>query len=377
MIGGADNVGMTDDDGQVLLSGFGAVVCDLDGVVYRGGEAISGAVEALNDVRRSGVRIAFATNNASRPPGVVVDQLRSLGVDLDDRDVVTSAQAGARAMLCRTGPGASILAIGGPGVQAALTEVGLVGVSAAEARAGAGVSGVLQGFGTAVVWTDLAEASYAIQGGAVWVATNSDTTLPTERGTAPGNGTLIGAVRQTVDVDPVVVGKPESPLYQLAADLLRCDLNQTLAVGDRLTTDIAGAHAAGMPSLLVLTGVHGPSDAAAAPPAMRPDFVASTLAALCLPYAAPTYTRPGTWTCGKAVVQLVEGASSPGGGAPAAAPAGGSSVARALPSLVLNQPGSEDEQLRAALALLWRAVDDGSVSPAESRRVMSAFATQC
>lgn len=338
-----------------LLGAFDAVVCDLDGVVYRGVDAIPGAVEALNAVRRSGGRVAYATNNASRPPSAVAGHLRSMGLELEDADVVTSAQAGARAMLDRVGEGALVLAVGGVGVQTALAETGLTAIRASDLPRGVQVVGVLQGFGSDVAWSDLAEAAYAIQAGALWIATNADSTLPTERGTAPGNGSLIGAVRRAVDVDPVVVGKPEPPLYRLADDLLGAEPGRTLAIGDRLNTDIAGAQAAGMPSLLVLTGVDGPGDLAAAPPCMRPNFIATSLAALHQPYAAPCRKSRGRSVCGSAVVELVQSSSSQ------------------HVELELVRAGAPDEQLRAALALLWQAVDDERLSTQQSTRAVSDF----
>ena len=145
---------------------------------------------------------------------------------------------------------------------------------------GAVVAGVLQGYGPTVGWADLAEAAYAVQAGAVWVATNVDATLPTARGLAPGNGTLVEAVRQATGVEPLVVGKPHTPLYDLSAQVLGVGPEQTLAIGDRLDTDIAGANAAGMPSLLVLTGVHGVREAARATAAERPRYLATDLRAV-------------------------------------------------------------------------------------------------
>ena len=117
--------------------------------------------------------------------------------------------------------------------------------------------GVLQGWGWEVSLRDLAAACGAIADGAVWVATNTDLTLPVEGGFIPGNGTLVGAVATASGTEPIVVGKPHAPLYEHAAEVLGIPAARALAIGDRLDTDIAGAAAAGMDSVWVLTGVHG------------------------------------------------------------------------------------------------------------------------
>ena len=180
-----------------------------------------------------------------------------------------------------------------------------------------------------VAWADLAEAAYAVQAGAVWVATNVDATLPTARGLAPGNGTLVEAVRQATGVEPLVVGKPHTPLYDLSAQVLGVGPEQTLAIGDRLDTDIAGANAAGMPSLLVLTGVHGVREAARATAAERPRYLAMDLRALAEPYAEAVRSGEG-WSCGGARAEVgVDGTVHLAGG------------------------GSPDERLRCAVAALW------------------------
>jgi len=226
------------------------VVCDLDGVVYRGSHAIPHAVPAL---RAAGevARVVYATNNASRTPAEVAGHLTRLGLDASAADVRTSAQAGAAELARRLPAGARVLAVGGPGVADALRSVGLTATTDGE------VAGVLQGWGAQVRVADLAAAAIAVQRGAVWVATNRDLTLPTEAGIVPGNGTLVAAVATATGRDPIVVGKPHPPLYLEVAEHLGLEPPRLLAVGDRLDTDILGAQAAGMDSAWVLTGVDG------------------------------------------------------------------------------------------------------------------------
>jgi hypothetical protein len=137
---------------------------------------------------------------------------------------------------------------------------------------------VVQGHNPETGWTDLAEAALAIRSGAMWIATNVDKTLPTERGLLPGNGSMVTALRAATDAEPQVAGKPAPTLMEDA--LSRGDFATPLVVGDRLDTDIAGAIAAGIPSMMVLTGVNSAYDAVHAVPAQRPDFIAEDLRAL-------------------------------------------------------------------------------------------------
>lgn len=330
--------------GAALVDGYRAVVCDLDGVVYRGPEAVEHAVAALFELT---VPVVYATNNASRPPGEVAAHLTELGLRVTGREVVTSSQAGAVELAARLPAGTLILAVGGAGVGEALRHQGFRVVLPAQVNDvdETEVSGVLQGYGTGVTATDLAEAAYAVAAGALWVATNTDRTLPTHRGTAPGNGTLVAAVQAATGVDPVVVGKPHAPLYRLCAERLGVRPGQMLAVGDRLDTDIAGAVAAGMDSALVLTGVDSVTSLASAPPALRPTYVVPDLRGLSQEYAAAE-TDFSWWTCGEDRRRIVEGTWD---------------VAR---------KGSDLEAARAGLAALHEALDHGELDlPAVARLV--------
>ncbi|MBM6546579.1 HAD-IIA family hydrolase [Janibacter sp. YIM B02568] len=329
---------------QRLIDRYRGLVCDLDGVVYRGALAVSHAVEVLEALEQP---VVYATNNASRTPADVVEHLRSLGLSVSGEDVATSSTAAAT-VLARTLPaGTAVLAVGGEGVRVALAAVGLAPVAPGEFREGRPVRAVVQGYGPEVTAADLGEAAYAVQGGARWVATNVDATLPTDRGQAPGNGSLVGAVRNAVDVDPEVMGKPHPPMYVIAAEHLGLAPAEVLAVGDRLETDIAGAVAAGTGGALVLTGVHDWVDAAAAPRARRPDHVIADLRGLLEPY--PDHRDDGGWS--------VRGA--------AAARVGDEGV---------EIRGDGQDVLRAALDALWAAADEGGVDPAWCRGEIARLA---
>lgn len=257
-----------------LLDVHDALLLDLDGVVYVGADPVPHAVEALLAAGEAGVTTAYVTNNASRPPDVVAEHLNSFGLPVQPHDVVTSAQAGAREVASRVPVGSRVLVVGGPGVAEAVLARGLVPVRSADDAPAA----VLMGYGPDVAWTDLAEAAYAVGAGAVFVASNTDLSIPTARGIAPGNGTLVGAVVSATGREPVVAGKPYAPLMDESVE--RIGARRPLIVGDRLDTDIEAGHRTGIPSLLVLTGVTDVDTLLAAPADQRPTYLAADLRGL-------------------------------------------------------------------------------------------------
>ena len=262
------------DDPGVLIENYDALLLDLDGVVYVGSAAVPHAVESIRAARARGVLTAYVTNNASRPPAVVGEHLRVLGLEVADHDVVTSAQAGAREVASRVPPGSKVLAVGGPGVPEALRARGLEPVHLATD----GPVAVLMGYGPDVSWRELAEASYAVAEGALFVATNTDMSIPTSRGIAPGNGALVAAVTSATGREPIVAGKPHAPLIEESIE--RVGARRPLMVGDRLDTDIEAGHVSAIASLLVLTGVTGVEELLAAPRHRRPTYVAADLRGL-------------------------------------------------------------------------------------------------
>ncbi|TXH11542.1 MAG: HAD-IIA family hydrolase [Gammaproteobacteria bacterium] len=256
--------------GVLVVNGYDTLFVDLDGVVYRGRNAVPHAVDVLSTF---GGRVLFVTNNASRTPKTVAAQLNGYGLSVTAADVVTSAQAAAAHLVTLVPPGARILVTGGDGLVEAVTEQGLrVVTSADEADA------VVQGYSPKLAWKDLAEASYALARGIPWVASNTDMSVPTARGIAPGNGTLVAAVASATGRVPIVTGKPHAPIMELARS--RAHSDRPLVIGDRLDTDIAAANAAGMESLLVLTGVNQWPDLLEIPAADLPTKVAPDLRVL-------------------------------------------------------------------------------------------------
>ena len=324
-----------------LCDAYDLGMLDLDGVVYVGQAAVPGAVEAAASARKAGMRLAFLTNNASRTAAEVAAHLREIDVEADDADVVTAAQAVAHLVADAVPAGSAVLLVGGEGLRIPLEERGLRCVSALDD----GPVAVVQGFHPDVGWRSLAEASYAIESGLPWFASNTDLTIPTGRGIAPGNGSLVQAVRHATGATPTVAGKPERALFD--ETLERMAAERPLMVGDRLDTDIDGAIGAGIDSLAVLSGVNSLSDVAALPIGRRPTFVGLDLSALVV--AHPDVIIDGTSaSCGAATATL-----------------DGESV-----GLSRGEPGSLDA-LRAVVALAWSAADrsggnvgvDGTLGP--------------
>ncbi|ALE91735.1 haloacid dehalogenase [Arthrobacter alpinus] len=277
--------------GETLLSGFDAVLADLDGVVYAGPQAIPGAVEALQGLAEVNVKLAYVTNNASRTPAHVAAHLRDLGAPAEDDQVVSSAQAGAALLAQKFPRGSRVLVVGSSALVQEVEEVGMMVVESATDNPDV----VIQGFDPKLGWADLSEAAFAINGGAAWIATNTDMTIPRDRGIAPGNGTLVAAVRAAVGHDPLVAGKPQAPLFLTAAQ--RLGAQSPVVVGDRLDTDIVGGNNAGMATILVLTGVDSAAAALRAKTAERPRFIIETLKDLYQPYPEIT-SEDGVFNCG-------------------------------------------------------------------------------
>jgi glycerol-1-phosphatase len=264
------------------LDGVDLILADLDGVIYTGRHAIAHAVESINAAAES-IRVGYITNNASRTPASVAEHLTGLGLHVQPDDVVTSPQAAIKLLAGLVPAGSTILVVGGAGLLEVVKAAGFVTTESADDKPAA----VIQGFSPEVGWKQLAEASYALArdsdgSGIPWVATNTDWTIPQERGIAPGNGTLVSAVHTAVGILPVVAGKPEKPIFDEA--ITRFGAKKPVMIGDRLDTDIEGANRAGIPSIMVLTGIDGARQVIAAVPEQRPHFLLDDLRGLTEPY---------------------------------------------------------------------------------------------
>ncbi len=314
---------------QALVDKYDALLLDLDGTVFAGHQALPNAVDTLD---RLDIPRFFVTNNASRRPAEVAAHLRDLGFDATDDLVVTSAQSGARLLSEHLPPGSRALVIGTDGLAQEVREVGIGVTRSADDRPAA----VIQGHSTETGWAQLSEAALAIRAGALWVATNVDATLPSERGLLVGNGSMVAALRNATGKEPLVAGKPAAPL--MADAIARAAANSPLVVGDRLDTDIEGAHAVGIESALVLTGVSTVTDLLAAPPEQRPTYVIDDLAGVFDDIDAVRVADQPGWT-------VIVDAST----------------------VTVSGSGDEIGLVPALAAATWAAVDTGTADPEELR----------
>lgn len=247
-------------------SAIHGLIVDMDGVLYRGGTALPGMVEFISLLRAHQLPFIIVTNNATSSPDAVVRKLAEMGASISPQEVLNSAQATAHWLTGQLPPGAAIYVIGEEGLRSALTEAGFRLVPGApEARA------VVVGMDRKVTWETMAEAALAIEAGAMFVGTNPDPSFPIERGLVPGNGAILAALQATTDVEPKIIGKPETPLFHQAAERIGVHAARIMVLGDRLSTDILGGQRAGMQTGLLLTGVTDREKLEAS--AIRPDRV--------------------------------------------------------------------------------------------------------
>ena len=281
-----------------LVDGYDSLLLDLDGVVYLGSQAVSHAIESINAAQRQGLKIGYVTNNASRKPETIASQLADFGLMVQPDEVVGSARAAVKMLSERISMGAKVLVVGGEGLTSEVEAVGFEVVYTASDQP----SAVIQGFSPEVGWKHLAEAAYAIQGGAIWIATNQDWTIPREGGIAPGNGTLVSAVHTAVGILPDFAGKPSRPIFESAISQL--NISRPLMIGDRLDTDIRGGVAFGIDTACVLTGVASRKDLIGARAEDRPTYILEDLRQLFEPYPQVKATKRGV-KLGKTEVELI------------------------------------------------------------------------
>ena len=279
------------------------------------------------------MRVAYVTNNASRPPSLVAERLTGLGIPAEPHEVVTSAQAAARVLTEQVPAGAVVLVVG---TAALADEVRRVGFEPVRALADAGdtpVAAVVQGLSPETCQRDLADAAVALRTGAVWVAANTDLTLPSVRGPLPGNGAFVAVLQMITRLEPLVAGKPDPALHQESVE--RVAARKPLVVGDRLDTDVLGAVRGGADSLLVMTGVTDREALLAAPAGSRPTYLSSDLRGLAEPHPQVEVDQDRS-RCRNAVATCQDGR-------------------------VLVE-GAGDDALRAEAALTWALTDSGRLT---------------
>jgi HAD superfamily hydrolase (TIGR01450 family) len=265
---------VNEDPGRRALEGIDGLVCDLDGVVYRGNRAIAGAREALAGLRAAGLPVIFCTNNSRSTVAQYVAKLASMGVDADEGSVLTSAVVTAQVLKQRGFSGTRAIVLGGPGLREELAGIGAV-IDDDPDHGAADLVAV--GLDLDFDYAAMRRASRAVRYGAAFVATNDDVTLPTSDGLWPGAGAILASIEVASGRRAEVMGKPHRAMMEAAWERLDGAANVAV-VGDRPETDLEGAAAMGWRTILVLSGVTAPEEADAVTP--RPDVVLGSLAEL-------------------------------------------------------------------------------------------------
>ena len=248
------------------FTNISALIIDMDGVLWHGDQPMPGLRDFFQTLRDQQIPFILATNNARSTQDQYVIKLAQMGVEVSPNEILTSSMATALYLAENFNPATTrIFVIGEEGARQPLTERGftltdLYELNDDKTNPNMGADIVVCGMDQKLSWDKLATATLNIRAGAKFVGTNADTTLPTERGLTHGNGAILAALEAATGVTPIIIGKPEPIIYQQALALLGVDPDHTIAIGDRLETDILGAVRTGIRSLMVLTGVSTEED---------------------------------------------------------------------------------------------------------------------
>lgn len=254
-----------------LLQPIRALILDMDGVLWRGGQPIGDLPATFELIRSAGLKVILATNNSTQSAPQFIERMQGHGVTLEPWQVINSSMAVASMLHKRFPQGGALYIIGESGLISALKEQGFY-------HSAEGAQAVVAGMDRQITYEKLKIATLLIRAGLPFYGSNPDRTYPTPEGLIPGAGTVLAAIAAATDVEPVIAGKPSPYLYQLAFDRLALPKEHVLAVGDRLETDIIGGFNAGCPTAVVLSGVSTPQQIAAFHP--QPDLIAEDLHSL-------------------------------------------------------------------------------------------------
>ena len=254
-------------------------VFDLDGVIWRGDSAIEGAAACVAALQKRGCRAMFASNNSTRAPQFFSEKLAKMNIHAAPADIVTSTTVTVAHLRGRFADGGRVFVVGEAGLRAQLESVGFEVVPETESE-DASVIAVVAGLAREFTYADLARAQHYILAGATFIATNRDATFPVENGVLPGAGAVIAAIETASGQVPLTMGKPEPEMLKQIVRASGLAPDQVAMVGDRLDTDIACAHRAGIGSVWVATGVVTRETAEAATGEEKPDVLLDDLAEL-------------------------------------------------------------------------------------------------
>jgi 4-nitrophenyl phosphatase len=248
------------------------LILDMDGVLWRGNEPMPGLADFFDTLRQHGIGFVMATNNASKTPQQYVAKLAQFGVSVSEAQIFTSAEATGDYLQRTYEPGVKAFVVGDVGLVTAVQSRHFQLLSVDEVMGGETAVFVVAGFNPNATYPQLAAGALLIQKGADFVGTNPDLTFPSEYGPLPGAGSFLAFLQAATGVEPVVIGKPGPLIFQMAMAKLGGTPQNTAMVGDRLETDIAGGKAAGIQTILVLSGISQRDDVAQAN-GLQPDYI--------------------------------------------------------------------------------------------------------
>ena len=255
-----------------------ALIVDMDGVLWRGDTPLPGLLEFFALLRSHSILFRLATNNPTRTPQQYVEKLARMGVQVSPAEILTSGVVTAQ-YLAANAPGGAVYVIGQEGLHQALRERGLRLTDGDQPA-----DYVVVGLDQTLTYEKLSRATLLIRAGAGFIGCNPDVTLPSERGLLPGNGATLAYLQASTGVSPLIMGKPERPIFEAALAAMGADPAHTACLGDRLDTDILGAQRAGLHSILVLSGATTREMIAASP--IQASWVVEDIQALTRVWAA-------------------------------------------------------------------------------------------
>jgi 4-nitrophenyl phosphatase len=257
---------------EAKLTQMHSLIIDMDGVLYRLNTPLAGAAEFLQLLRQRDKRFILVTNNSTLTVAQYVEKLAGMGIAASEEDILTSAEATAQYLASVAAPKTRVNLIGEYGIRFALEKRGFVLAEDSD------VAYVVAALDRQLTYDKLKSAALAIRGGAQFIGTNPDRTLPTEEGLIPGAKAILAALEVATDTAPLIIGKPEPAMLQLALQKLGAEPKTTAIIGDGLETDIPGGHRLGLMTILVLSGVTTGQQLARS--ALQPDLVYPDIAAL-------------------------------------------------------------------------------------------------
>nr|MBC7244319.1 HAD family hydrolase [Chloroflexota bacterium] len=254
------------------LTQLRSLIIDMDGVLYRGNAPIQGAGEFLHFLRQIGVHCLLLTNNSTLTASQYVAKLARMGIQTVEEEILTSGEATAMYLARVAPPGTKVYLIGEHGVRAELKKKGFVLSKDSD------VAYVVVGLDYHFNYEKMTTAARAIRAGALFIGTNPDKTFPSEGELTPGAGALLAAIETATDTAPLIIGKPQPIIFEIAFQKLQAEPKTTAMLGDRLDTDILGGRRMGLVTILVLSGVTDRQQLAHS--SLMPDLVYEDVAAL-------------------------------------------------------------------------------------------------